>query len=43
MSAADVNEYLRALLRFPVDKPLRGHLVERLVTVRLRQAFPSPD
>jgi uncharacterized protein YdhG (YjbR/CyaY superfamily) len=27
-------------LRFPVDQPLPRELVERLITVRLRQAFP---
>ena len=27
-------------LRFPVDQPLAPELVEKLVTVRLRQAFP---
>ena len=27
-------------LRFPVDQPLPPELVEKLVTVRLRQAFP---
>ena len=28
-------------LRFPVDEPLPEDLVERLVAVRLRQAFPG--
>jgi uncharacterized protein YdhG (YjbR/CyaY superfamily) len=28
-------------LRFPVDQPLPPELVEKLVTVRLRQAFPD--
>ena len=28
-------------LRFPVDQPLPPKLVEKLVTVRLRQAFPQ--
>jgi len=27
-------------LRFPVDKPLPAELVEKLIAVRLRQAFP---
>jgi uncharacterized protein YdhG (YjbR/CyaY superfamily) len=27
-------------LRFPVDKPLAPDLVEKLIAVRLRQAFP---
>ena len=27
-------------LRFPVDQPLPGELVEKLIAVRLRQAFP---
>jgi uncharacterized protein YdhG (YjbR/CyaY superfamily) len=28
-------------LRFPVDEPLPPQLVENLITVRLRQAFPQ--
>jgi uncharacterized protein YdhG (YjbR/CyaY superfamily) len=28
-------------LRFPVDQPLPPELVEKLITVRLRQAFPQ--
>jgi uncharacterized protein YdhG (YjbR/CyaY superfamily) len=28
-------------LRFPVDQPLPPDLVEKLITVRLRQAFPQ--
>ena len=28
-------------LRFPVDEPLPPELVEKLITVRLRQAFPQ--
>jgi len=28
-------------LRFPVDQPLPAELVEKLIAVRLRQAFPS--
>ncbi len=28
-------------LRFPVDQPLRPELVEKLIAVRLRQAFPG--
>jgi uncharacterized protein YdhG (YjbR/CyaY superfamily) len=28
-------------LRFPVDQPLTPELVERLIAVRLRQAFPQ--
>jgi uncharacterized protein YdhG (YjbR/CyaY superfamily) len=27
-------------LRFPVDQPLPPELVEKLIAVRLRQAFP---
>jgi uncharacterized protein YdhG (YjbR/CyaY superfamily) len=27
-------------LRFPIDQPLPGELVENLIAVRLRQAFP---
>src|ERR1700686_2009574 len=27
-------------LRFPIDQPLPAKLVEKLITVRLRQAFP---
>ena len=30
-------------LRFAVDRPLPAPLVEKLVTARLRQAFPSAD
>jgi len=35
----------KGALRFPVNKPLRHELVERLIAVRLRQAFgaPAPD
>lgn len=29
-------------LRFPVDRPLPAPLVEKLIEVRMRQAFPSP-
>jgi uncharacterized protein YdhG (YjbR/CyaY superfamily) len=28
-------------LRFPVDQPLPGELVEKLIATRLRQAFPQ--
>jgi uncharacterized protein YdhG (YjbR/CyaY superfamily) len=28
-------------LRFPVDQPLAADLVERLIAVRMRQAFPA--
>ena len=28
-------------LRFPVDQPLTPELVEKLIAVRLRQAFPQ--
>ena len=28
-------------LRFPVDRPLPPELVEKLITIRLRQAFPQ--
>jgi uncharacterized protein YdhG (YjbR/CyaY superfamily) len=34
-------EMSKGALRFHVDKPLRGELVEKLIAVRLRQAFPS--
>ena len=30
-------------LRFPVDQPLPVALVNKLIAVRLRQAFPSPS
>ena len=28
-------------LRFPIDQPLPAALVEKLISVRIRQAFPS--
>jgi uncharacterized protein YdhG (YjbR/CyaY superfamily) len=34
--------YSSGSLRFPVDEPLPEGLVARLVSVRLRQAFPNP-
>ncbi len=39
--AAELTGYARSsgALRFPVDQPLPPELVERLITVRLRQAF----
>ena len=30
-------------LRFPVDQPLPAGLVEQLIAVRLRQAFPQAE
>jgi uncharacterized protein YdhG (YjbR/CyaY superfamily) len=33
--------YSSGSLRFPVDEPLPEDLIARLVTVRLRQAFPN--
>lgn len=33
-------EHSTGALRFPVDQPLPADLVEKLITVRLRQAFP---
>ena len=40
---ADVAPYVTSAgaLRFPVDEPLPASLVERLVQVRLAQAFPA--
>jgi uncharacterized protein YdhG (YjbR/CyaY superfamily) len=41
--AADLGcySYSTGALRFPVDEPLPESLVARLVSVRLRQAFPT--
>jgi uncharacterized protein YdhG (YjbR/CyaY superfamily) len=41
--AEDLAEYERSTgaLRFPVDQPLPFALVEKLIAVRLRQAFPQ--
>jgi uncharacterized protein YdhG (YjbR/CyaY superfamily) len=40
--AAELAGYERSAgaLRFPVDKPLPAELVEKMIAVRLRQAFP---
>jgi uncharacterized protein YdhG (YjbR/CyaY superfamily) len=40
--AAELAGYQKSsgALRFPVDKPLSPVLVEKLIAVRLRQAFP---
>lgn len=39
----DVRPYVtnKGTLQFPIDKPLPKALVEKLVTVRMRQAFPE--
>ena len=41
--AEDLAGYSRSsgALRFPVDRPLPPELVEKLIAVRLRQAFPQ--
>ena len=40
--AEELTGYQRSsgALRFPVDRPLPAELVEKLIAVRLRQAFP---
>jgi uncharacterized protein YdhG (YjbR/CyaY superfamily) len=42
--AEELGGYVRSTgaLRFPVDRPLPYDLVERLIAVRLQQAFPQP-
>jgi len=37
----DRYEFSSGALRFPIDSPLAPHLVERLVRVRIDQAFPD--
>jgi uncharacterized protein YdhG (YjbR/CyaY superfamily) len=41
--AGELAGYVKSAgaLRFPVDQPLAPELVEKLITVRLRQAFPA--
>jgi uncharacterized protein YdhG (YjbR/CyaY superfamily) len=41
--ADELAGYLKSSgsLRFPIDQPLRPELVEKLIAVRLRQAFPQ--
>jgi uncharacterized protein YdhG (YjbR/CyaY superfamily) len=41
--AAELAGYEKSAgaLRFPIDQPLPRELVERLIAVRLRQAFPE--
>jgi uncharacterized protein YdhG (YjbR/CyaY superfamily) len=41
----ELAPYAKSLgaLRFPIDNPLPAELVEKLIAVRLRQAFPLGD